>query len=271
VRKIIITVAPVGTRPTKAMNPAVPYTPAEIAGAVAESCRAGAAIAHLHVRDPKTGSPEIKPPDLQIELYKEALDLVRKKCNIIVSLSLSKVGLSGPNLIEQRLRPVRLRPDFVSIHAEPEFMEASGELLREYCVKAEMEAFTVDDIKQGLHFIKNGYFDEPVPFNLCMGTPRGVDAAPGTLLKMKEQLPDEAIWSAMVMDPSQQFRVIAMALVLGGNLRVGFEDSIFVRQGVLAKNNAQLVERAVNLAHFLDYEVASPDEAREMLGLRKQN
>lgn len=268
-RKIIITAAVVGTRPMKETNPAVPYTPKEIADAVAECCRAGAAVAHLHVRDPKTGSPEITPADRQIELYREVLDRVREQCNIIVGLSLSKIGLSGPDLHEQRLRPVYLRPEIASVHGEPEFFEAASRVLRECGVKPEMEAFTADEVKRALRFVKDGYFDEPVPFNFCMGTPRGVDASPGSLIKMKEQLPDEAIWSTMVMSPSQQFRILAMALVLGGNLRVGFEDSIYVKQGVLAGSNAQLVERAVDLARSLDYEVACPDEARQILGLRK--
>jgi 3-keto-5-aminohexanoate cleavage enzyme len=268
-RKVIITAAVVGTRPTREMNPAVPYTPKEIAESAVECCRAGAASAHIHVRDPKSGSPEVKPAELQIELLKEVTDRIRERCSMIINLSASRVGLSEPNLIEKRLRPVALNPDVCSLHGEPEFFEVAAKKIREYSVKPEIELFDTKDIIQFLKYVQKGWFDEPINYQFNLGTTRGLDATPESLLSMKNELPEGAIWSAAVMDPSQQLSVLTIAMLLGANIRVGFEDNIYVKHGVLAKSNAQLVEVAVNLAHQLKYEIATPDEAREMLGIKK--
>jgi 3-keto-5-aminohexanoate cleavage enzyme len=268
-RKVIINAAVVGTRPTKEMNPAVPYTPKEIAEAIIECCRAGAAATHIHVRDPKTGSPEVKPPELQVELYREVMDRIREKCNIILNLSLSKVGLSGPNVNEQRLRPASLKPDVASIHGEADFIDISTKRLREYGVKPEVEAFNIEDIRRAKKFVEKGAFDKPFLFNFCLGTDRGLDATPENLLLMKNELPEGAVWSVMIMDKAP-FPLMSMAMVLGGNARVGFEDYLYIKEGVLAKSNAQLVEKVVDLIHHLGYEVATPDEARVILGLKRK-
>jgi 3-keto-5-aminohexanoate cleavage enzyme len=268
-KKVIITAAVVGTRPTKEMNPAVPYTPKEIAEAAVDCCRAGAASVHVHVRDPKTGNPEVKSPELRMELFKEIMDRIRQKCDMIINLTTGAVGLSGPDIDEQRFQAATLKPDICSLHVNPEWIELGAKKMREYDVKPELETFDVVDVKTGADFIQKGVLDKRASIQFVIGTSRGISATPENLLLMKNELPHGTTWSTMVMDRPQQLPLLAMTMVLGGHIRVGFEDNIYLREGVLAKSNAQLVEGAVNLVHQLQYEVATPDEAREMHGLRK--
>ena len=268
-RKVIITVGIVGTRPTKEMTPAVPYTPKEIADASVDCCRAGAAGVHIHVRDPKTGSPEIKSPEQRMELQKEIMDRIREKCNMIINLSTGSVGLSGPNINEQRFQAVALKPEICSLHVNPEFTEIGASKMREYGVMPELETFTLNDVRTAAEYMKDGRLQKSATFQFNMGTTKGISATPENLLLMKKELPEGAIWSTMVMDRAQQLPLIAMGMVLGGHIRVGFEDNIYLKEGVVAKSNAQLVEGAVNLVHQIQYEVATPDEARDILGLKK--
>jgi 3-keto-5-aminohexanoate cleavage enzyme len=268
-RKVIITAAVVGTRPTKEMNPAVPYTPKEIAEAAVECCRAGAASVHVHVRDPKTGNPEVTNPDLRMELFKEIMDRIRQKCDMMINLTTGAVGLSGPDIDEQRFQAATLKPDICSLHVNPEWIELGAKKMREYGVKPELETFDVVDVKTGADLIRKGVLDKRSSIQFVIGTSRGISATPENLLLMKNELPHGTTWSTMVMDRPQQLPLLAMTVVLGGHIRVGFEDNIYLKEGVLAKSNAQLVEGAVSLVHQLQYEVASPDEAREIHGLRK--
>jgi 3-keto-5-aminohexanoate cleavage enzyme len=272
--KVIITAAVIGSRPTKEMNPAVPYTPKEIAEAAVESCRAGAAIAHIHVRDPKTGEPDFK-----LELFKEVLDRIRQECDMLVNLTTSALFLSGPDVIEQRLQPVTLRPDICSLDIgsvnfpvktflnPPEWGETAAKRMREYKVKPEIEVFDVGHIYQALDYLEKGLFDDPPYFQLCMGTKWGIEGTPENLLFMRSKLPPHAQWSVLGVGRTQ-LPMITMAIVLGGNVRVGFEDNIYLSKGVLAKSNAQFVEMAVNLVNHLQREVATPEEARRMLGIK---
>ena len=271
--KVIITAAVIGSRPTKEMNPAVPYTPKEIAESAVESCRAGAAIAHIHVRDPKTGKPDFK-----LDLFKEVLDRIRQECDMIVNLTTSALFLSGPDVIEQRLQPVTLRPDICSLDIgsvnfpvktflnPPEWGEAAAKRMREYKVKPEIEVFDLGHIYQALDYLEKGLFDDPPYFQLCMGTKWGIEGTPENLLFMRSKLPPHARWSVLGVGRTQ-LPMITMGILLGGNVRVGFEDNIYVSKGVLAKNNAQMVEMAANLVHHLQREVATPEEARRMLGI----
>jgi 3-keto-5-aminohexanoate cleavage enzyme len=271
--KTIITAAVVGSRPTKEMNPAVPYTPKEIAEAAVESCRAGAAIAHIHVRDPRTGKPDFK-----LELFKEILDRIRQECDILVNLTTSALFLSGPDVIEQRLQPVTLKPDICSLdigslnfpvktfYNPPEWGESAAKRMREYKVKPEIEVFDVGHIYQALDYLEKGLFDDPPYFQLCMGTKWGIEGTLENLLFMRSKLPPNALWSVLGVGRAQ-LPMITMGILLGGNVRVGFEDNIYLSKGVLAKSNAEMVEMAVNLVNYLQREVATPKEARGMLGI----
>lgn len=272
--KIIITAAVIGSRPTKEMNPAVPYTPKEIAEAAVDCWRVGAAIAHIHVRDPETGRPEFK-----IELFKEILERIREQCGMIINLTTSGLMLSGPSVIEQRLQPVTLRPDMCSLDIgslnfqdrtflnPPEWGEIAAKRMRQYGVKPEIEVFDVGHIYQALDYVDKGLFDDPPYFQLCMGTKWGIEATPENLLFMKSKLPPNARWSVLGVGRAQ-LPMISMAILLGGNIRVGFEDNIYLKKGILAKSNAQVVEMAVNLVNQLQCEVATADEAHEILGIK---
>jgi 3-keto-5-aminohexanoate cleavage enzyme len=272
--KVIITAAVTGSRPTKEMNPAVPYTPKEIAQSAVECYRAGAAIVHIHVRDPETGKPDFK-----IELFREVIDRIRDECDMIINLTTSGLHLGGgSNLIERRLEPVALRPEICSLDIgsmnlpdtafvnPPEWGKTAAERMREYGVKPEIEVFDVGHIYQALDWIDEGLINDPPYFQLCMGVRWGIEATPQNLLFMKSKLPPNARWSALGVGRAQ-LPMIALGILLGGNIRVGFEDNIYLRKGVLAKSNAQLVEMAAKLVGLLQRETATPNEAREILGI----
>lgn len=276
-RKIIVTVAVTGSRPTKEMNPAVPYSPKEIVEAAVECHKVGAAIVHIHVRDPKSGRPDFK-----IELFKEALEGIRERCDMIVNLTTSGLFLGGADVISQRLQPVSLRPDLCSFDIgsmnfqdrpfinPPEWAEAAAKCMQQNGVKPEIEVFDVGHIYQALSLVERGRIDEPPYFQLCMGTKWGIEASAENLLFMKSKLPPNALWSVLGVG-RDQLPMITMALLLGGNIRVGFEDNIYLKRGVLASSNAQMVEVAVDLAERLGREVATPREARQILGISKIN
>ncbi len=272
--KIIVTVAVTGSRPTKEMNPAVPYSPKEIIEAALDSHKAGAAIVHIHLRDPKTGRPDFK-----IELFKEILDGIRKQCDMIVNLTTSGLFLDGPNVITERLQPVSLKPELCSFDLgsinfqdrvflnSPEWAEAAAKCMQENGVKPEIEAFDVGHIYQASDLVQKGLIDHPPYFQLCMGVKWGIEASPENLLFMKSKLPSNAQWSVLGVG-KDQLPMITMGILLGGNIRVGFEDNIYLKKGVLASSNAQMVEMAVDLAERLGRQVATPDEARQILRLK---
>jgi len=273
--KTIITVAVCGSVPTKEMNPSVPYTPKEISDSAIASFKAGAAVAHIHVRDPETGVPTS-----DINLFSEVVDRIRKACNMVINLTTSGVNISGKNVIEQRLEPVKLEPEICSFDIgsvnfqkktfinSPEWGLTAAQRMREYGVKPEIEVFDMGHIRQAKHWLKEGLIDFPPYFQLCMGAGWGIEATPDNLLMMKNALPPEVVWSVLGVG-RMQLPMITMGILLGGHIRVGFEDNIYLRRGVLLNSNAQMVEVAVNLIHQLQGEVATPDEARQILGLSK--
>jgi len=272
-RKVIVTAAVTGSRPTKEMNPSVPYTPQEIAEAAVECFKAGAAIAHIHVRDPKTGKSDFK-----LDLFREVLERIREQCDMLVNLTTSALFLSGPDVIEQRLEPVELKPDICSLDIgsvnfqdrvfinPPEWLEIAARRMRDRGVKPEIEVFDVGHIYQASYHIQKGFFQDPPWFQLCMGTRWGIDATPENLLFMKSKLPADAVWSVLGVG-NAQLPMITMSILLGGHIRVGYEDNIYVKKGVLARSNAEMVEIAVDLVHRLQQDVASPQEARKILGI----
>ena len=275
-KKIFISVAVSGSRPTKEMNPGVPYTPTEIIEAAVESYRAGAAIVHVHVRDPKSGKPSY-----EIDLFKEVLEGIRRKCEMIVNLTTSGLFMEGKDAIQRRLQPVFLKPDLCSFDLgsmnfqdrvfinPPEWAEEATRAMRENGVKPEIEVFDVGHIYQALDLVKKGLIDSPPYFQLCLGVKWGMAGTPENLLFMKSKLPADAVWSALGV-ANAQLPMITMALLLGGNMRVGFEDNLYLKRGVLAKSNAQMVEVAKDIAERLGFQIASAGEARRILGLKNQ-
>ena len=273
--KTIITVAVCGSVPTKEMNPAVPYTPKEIADSAIDSYKAGAAIAHIHVRDPETGVPTS-----DISLFSEVVDRIRNSCDMIINLTTSGINLKGENVIEQRLEPVKLLPEICSFDIgsmnfqhrpfinSPEWGRLAAKRMREYGIKPEIEVFDMGHIRQAKHWLKEGLIDDPPYFQLCMGAGWGIEATPENLLVMKNALPPGVIWSVLGVG-RMQLPMITMAMLSGGHVRVGFEDNIYLRRGELLKSNAQIVEVAANIIQQLQGEVANTNETREILGLLK--
>jgi len=269
--KVIITAAVTGSRPTKEMNPAVPYSPREIAQAAVACHRAGAAIVHIHVRDPDTGQPESK-----IELFRDTVARIRKECDLIINLTTSGLNIHDPNPTEIRLQPLTLHPEICSLDIgsfnfpdkvfinPPDWGETAAKRMLEAGVKPEIEIFDFGHLSQAKDLISKGLIKEPPFFQLCMGAKWGIEATPENLIFIKHQLPAETQWSVLGVGKNQ-LPMVAMGLLLGGHIRVGFEDNIYLRKGVLAQNNAQFVERAVHLAKLLERAVATPDEARRIL------
>ena len=273
-KEMIITAALVGSRPTKKMNPAVPYSPKEITDAAVECYKAGAAIAHIHVRDPMTGANEFK-----MEYFKEILDGIREKCDMIVNLTTTASHLQGPDVGKRRLGPVFLKPDICSFDLgsvnfsdrvflnPPDWAEEAAKCMKENDVKPEIEVFDTGHISQAIDLIQKGLIKSPPYFQICMGVKWGIEASAENLLFMKSKLPSGAVWSVLGVGKAQ-LPMITMAMILGGNVRVGFEDNIYLKQGVLASSNAQMVEMAVDLAERLGRQVVTPKEARRILGIK---
>jgi 3-keto-5-aminohexanoate cleavage enzyme len=271
--KVIVTAAVTGSRPTKAMNPAVPYTPEEIAKSAIDCHHAGAAVAHIHVRDPETGKP-----DSRIELFREVVDRIRDQCDMLINLTTSGLHMIGPDVTDQRLEPVALRPELCSLDVgsinfqdavfvnPPDWARIAAQRMRDYGVKPELEVFDAGHVYQALSLIEEGLIDAPPYLQLCMGVRWGIEATPENLFFMKSKLPLDARWSVLGVGRAQR-TMAALGILLGGNVRVGFEDNIYLREGVLAKSNAQLVESAVELVRALDREPATPDEARHILAI----
>jgi 3-keto-5-aminohexanoate cleavage enzyme len=277
-KKIIITVAVTGSRPTKEMNPSVPYSPEEIVRASVESYKAGAAAAHIHVRDPKTGKPSLK-----IEYLKEVLDGIRSQCDMIVNLTTSPLWFKGSeeDVIRERLDRIRLKPDMcsfdlgsmnltdqVAFNPPVAWGEVAARCFQEMGVKPEIEVFDTGPIYEAIDLIQKGLIDDPPYFQLCMGTKWGIGGSPEELLFLKSKLPPGSIWSVLGVG-KDQVPMTTMAMLFGGHARVGFEDNIYVSKGVLARNNAHLVEVAAELAVRLGREIATPSEARRILGMKQ--
>ena len=271
--KKIISVAVVGSHPTKEMNPAVPYSPQEIAAAAIESHRAGAAIVHVHVREPDTGVPSSR-----IELFAEVVDRIRQSCDILINLTTSGLNIPGNDVITERLEPVALQPEICSLDVgsmnfgknvflnPPEWGPAAAQRMRDAGVKPEIEVFDAGHVRQALVLIEQGWFAPPPFVQLCMGAGWGIEATPENLVFMKNLLPADVPWSVLGVG-RMQLPMITMGIILGGHIRVGFEDNIYLRRGELLRNNAHMVDLAASLVGKLQHEVATPAEARQILGI----
>lgn len=271
--KLIITAAVSGSAPTKQQNENVPYTPAEIADQALGAWRAGAAIAHIHVRDPETGSPVTRA-----DLFKEVVDRIRSESDLIINLTTSGFHLTGPDVDEVRLLPLELAPDLCSLDVgslnfrggvfvnAADWVEGAAKRMREAGVKPEIEVFDVGHIRQARDLIGRGLIDDPPWMQLCLGIPWGIEATADALLDMHRRLPQGAIWSALA-PAADQLPITTHAMLLGGHVRVGFEDNLYLSRGVKADSNAQFVERTVQIANNLLRDVATCSEARNILGL----
>jgi len=273
--KLIITAAITGSRMTRDVAPYIPITPDEIAQSAIECWDAGAAIVHIHVRDPKTG---LGTQDLDV--FRQVVEPLRERTDLLLCLTTS--GIPGRNLaIEERLEPLELEPELASFDAgsinlggsafinTPEFLEAAAKSMKEKRVKPELEIFDVGMMVTCLRMSDQGYLEEPLHFQFVLGTPWGSPATPKSFLHLYEHLPENATWSIIGIGKGH-LPMAMMGLILGGHIRVGMEDNIYYERGVLAKSNAEFVERIVRIAKEYGRETATPREAREILGLRRR-
>jgi len=285
--KLIVTVAVTGSVTPTDKTPTIPVTPKEIADSAIECCRAGASIVHIHVRNPKT-----KKPSMKCSLYAEVVDLIKNQCDIIINLT-TGIGArivmtekekeeAGEGLFTTPQRRtehiVQLKPEMCSldvgtmnfgtwIFANPyPVVREMAAIVRDAGVKPELEVFDVGHVEIARRLIKEGLVQLPAHFQCCMGVSGGVPATPKNLLHMMETIPEGSTWSVLGVGAAQ-FPMASLAMVLGGHVRVGFEDNLYLSKGVLAENNAQFVRKVAEMARMLDRELASPDEVREILGL----
>lgn len=267
--KLIITAALVGAEVTRKDNPNLPLTPEEIAQAALEAGRAGASIIHLHVRDAQGN------PTQDREVFRHVMEFIKAESDLIIQVSTGgAVGMSA----EKRVQPVTLKPEMATLTTgsvnfgndvflnRPQEIEFFAKAMQEHGVKPEIEVFDVGMIENALALLKKGLVKSPLHFDLVMGVPGGIPAAPKNLLHLVECLPPGSTWTVAGMG-RHQLPLGIMAVILGGHVRVGFEDNIYYSKGVLAESNAQLVARISRLAAGLGRATASPAEARKTLGL----
>ena len=270
--KLIITAAITGSRITREITPHIPITPAEIVQSAVECWEAGAAVVHIHVRDPKTGLGT-----QSFEIFKQVVEPLQEKTNLILCLTTS--GIPGRNLpSDERLAPLELKPELASFDAgsinlgnsvfinSPEFLESAAKKMKDIGVKPELEIFDLGMVITCQRMKNEGKLAEPFHFQFVLGTPWGAPATPESLLHLHQHIPQNSTWSVIGIGKGH-LPMSMMALIMGGHIRVGMEDNIYYSRGVLAKTNAQFVERIVRIAGEYGREVATPDEARRILSL----
>ena len=288
-----ITCAVTGAGASTGRSGKVPVTPAEIADSAIEAARAGAAIAHIHVRDPATGRGS-----RDLELYRQVVERVRA-ADIDVVLNLTG-GMGGDLTLGGSQAPLPLDDDGTDLAGADERLAHVAALLPEICtldcgsmnfgsggdfmivntpavlramaarvkelgVRPELEVFDTGHLVLAKELIRDGLIDDPALIQLCMGIPYGAPNDPGSLLALVNQLPPGAIFSVFSIS-RMQLPYVAMAVLAGGNVRVGLEDNLFLARGVEA-TNGELVERAVAILQAMGVRILGPDEVRSKLGL----
>jgi len=293
---VFITCAVTGAGDTAGKSEHVPITPEQIAHSAIEAARAGAAVAHIHVRDPETGKGSRDPA-----LYREVVDRVRSSdVDVVLNLTAGMGGdlvLGGPDApfpvdaggtdmvgaAERLVHVEELLPEICTLDCgsmnfaaggdyvmtnTPDMLRAMAKRIQAAGVKPELEVFDFGHMVMVKDLISEGLIDDPALIQLCMGIPYGAPDDPRTLLALAGQVPDGAVFSAFSIG-RMQLPYVAMAALAGGNVRVGLEDNIYLSRGVLA-TNAMLVERAVTILEAMNARVLGPDEVRTRLGLKKR-
>ena len=287
----IISCAITGNITTPQQTPHLPITPEQIAQSCIEAVRAGAAIVHIHVRHPDGR------PSMELAHYREVVERLRAADeDVVINLTTGpgqrfvpseaepSVAAPGTTLMrpEPRVAHVQaLRPELCSLDLNTMYSGSSvvintpanlaimAQLIAEAGVKPELEVFDSGDIQLGNHFIEQGRLEATTLFQIVLGVRYGAIATPETLMYLKSLLPAAAPWSAFGVG-RWEFPMLAQSWLLGGHVRVGLEDNIYIEKGVLAESNAALVAKAVRIIRELGGRIATPGEAREILGLRRQ-
>ena len=267
--KLIITVALNGSVPTKKMNPNVPITPEELAESAAKCQEAGAAMVHIHSRDAE-GRPTLDP-----EIFERSHQLISERTDVIVQIS---TGARAGTDTAARAEPVRrIRPEMASLTTgsmnfpdqvyENSFavIESLAATMKEAGTKPEMEIFEPGMIQNAKLLVKKGLTEPPLHFDFVLGSLGSQPATPRQLLFLSESIPRDATWTVAALG-RWQLPMGALAIAMGGHVRVGLEDNIYYRKGELASNE-QLVARMARISRETEREVATPDDARQMLGL----
>ena len=293
--EVFITAAVTGSGDTAGKSDKVPVTPKEIADAAIESAKAGAAIAHCHVRNPETGAPA-----RDVALYREVVDRIRSAdTDVVINLTAGMGGDLTLGNVEQPLPPSAVGTDMAGAS---ERMEHVRELLPEICtldcgtlnfghgdyimtnttsmlramgqqmtdlgVRPEIEAFDTGHLWFAKQLVEEGIIEDPVMVQLCMGIPWGAPNDLNTYMAMVNNIPENWVWSAFSIGRMQMPYVTA-AMLGGGNIRVGLEDNLYLDRGVFA-TNGQLVERAASIATSMGAKIIGPDEVRAKLKLTKR-
>lgn len=275
-KRVVVTVAPVGAIPTRRDTPYLPISPDEVAEETYRSYQAGASIVHLHARDPETEKSTV-----DINIFKAYAEKIREKCDIIIQISTGGGAISLNLSPEMRLQPVKeLRPEMASLNAgsfnfgrigifqnPPETIELFAKSMRELGVIPEFEIYDISMIENVKCLIlERNLIEPPLQFSLIFGIMGGIPATPKNLIFMIESLPEKSRWQVIAIG-KHQFSIGTMGILLGGNVRVGMEDNIYLSKGVLAKSNAELVEKIVKIIRALDLDAATVDEARSYLNI----
>ena len=291
-----ITCAVTGSGNTVDKHPAIPKTPQEIADSAIEAAKAGAAVAHIHVRDPESGKPSRNPA-----LFKEVVERVRASDTDVVlnltagmggdltlgsvdqPLPLSEEGTDMAGPLERLAHVDEMLPEICTLDCgtmnfaegdyvmtnTPGMLRAMAEKVQALGVRPELEVFDTGHLVFVKRLMKDGLLDDPIMLQLCMGIPYGAPDDPTTLMAMVNQLPEGSIWSSFSIG-RMQLPYVAQTVLAGGNVRVGLEDNLYLERGVYA-SNANLVERAVTILEAMNVRVIGPDEVREKLKLQKRH
>ncbi|WP_046866974.1 3-keto-5-aminohexanoate cleavage protein [Microvirga massiliensis] len=290
-RKIMISCAVTGSADSPGKNPAVPVTPQAIAASAIDAAKAGAAIVHIHVRDPKTTKPS-----MDLALYREVTERIRDSgVDVIINLTTGAGGRFAPgetnpreggvgttlSLPHERTRHVEaLRPEICSLDmgsmnmGDQAFLNTPGHLrvmaktIKEAGVLPELEVFEAGHVLLARRLIDEGLIRSPALFQICLGILWSQPASAEAMLYMRNLLPADSVWFAFGIS-LHQFPMAAQAILLGGHVRVGLEDNLYLARGNLAPSNAALVEKAASIINILGHDPATPAEAREMLDIGK--
>src|SRR5512143_2243750 len=268
--KLVITCAVTGAEVTKKDNPAVPYSPEELAESSFFAFCAGASVIHLHVRN-ADGTPAYSR-----DLFRKTVDLIRKKCDPIIMVSTGgAVGMS----IDQRTEGLDAGTEMCSLTTgsvnfgsdvflnTPSDIEKVATRIQEKGHKPEIEIFDAGMVDNALALVKKGLLTQPLAFQFVMGVPGGLGASARNLTYLADSIPAGSTWTVAGVG-RHEFTMGAHAILMGGNVRVGLEDNVYVRKGVLAESNAALVERIAKIAKEFDRPIADPTDARRILGLK---
>jgi len=288
--KTILTCAVTGNLTKPEMTPYLPITPKQIADSCLGAAEAGAAVVHIHVRDPITGKPS-----MELDHYAEVMHLIKaQNKELVINLTTGpggrfvpseddpKVFAAGTTLCHPLKRVehiAKLKPDISTLDMNtmnsgpdvvintPNNVRKMAKVIRDAGVLPEIEIFDTGDLNLAKDLIKEGTLEGPGLFTFVMGVKYGLNTDPATLLYLRDQLPKDAIWAAFGIAKAE-FPIVAQSWLYGGHVRVGMEDNIYLEKGVLCESNAQLVERAHRIIKDLGGQLASSNEARELLGLK---